>query len=204
MATTIANFASNFKGGVRPNLFRVDIQGAPEPFSNDFHFFCKGAPIPASTLTAIPVPFRGRQLQVPGDRTFEEWTITVLNDTNWQHRSAFENWSHRINAHSGNISEFDSESVDYYGQASVAHLDRNGKVLRRYILEDIFPTTIAAIDLTSDANDTVEEYTVGFAINNVTVDGLGIDGGSAGSGFDIAVGGTINIGGFNVSGFGNL
>jgi hypothetical protein len=201
MATTISDFASNFRGGVRPNLFRVDIQGAPEAF-NDFHFFCKGAPIPASTLTAIPVPFRGRQLQVPGDRTFEEWTITVLNDPNWQHRSAFENWSNRINANSANISDFDD--LSYYGTAYVLHLDRKGTVIRRYVLEDIFPTTIAAIDLTSDANDTVEEYTVSFAVNNVKIDGQGLDGTSSGSGFDIALGGSINIGGFSIGGFGNI
>ena len=201
MATTISDFASNFRGGVRPNLFRVDIQGAPEAF-NDFHFFCKGAPIPASTLTAIPVPFRGRQLQVPGDRTFEEWTVTVLNDVNWQHRSAFENWSNRINAHGANISDFDD--LSFYGNALVLHLDRSGKVLRRYVLEDIFPTTIAAIDLTSDANDTVEEYTVSFAVNNVKIDGQGLDGTSGGGGFDISVGGNINIGGFSIGGFGSL
>ena len=200
MAYTISNFAAQFKGGVRPNLFRVDMFG-PEAFP-DFHFFCKGAPIPASTLGAIDVPFRGRQLKVPGDRTFEEWTVTVLSDVNWQHRSAFESWSHRINAHSANVSNLRGEDV--YGTAMVLQLDRSGTVIRRYVLQDIFPTSIAAIDLTSDGNDTVEEYTVGFAINNVQVDGLGIDGGAAGSGFDIAVGGTINIGGFNVSGFGNL
>ena len=201
MATTISDFASNFRGGVRPNLFRVDIQGAPEAF-NDFHFFCKGAPIPASTLTAIPVPFRGRQLQVPGDRTFEEWTVTVLNDVNWQHRSAMENWSNRINAHGANISDFND--LSFYGNALVLHLDRQGTVLRRYILEDIFPTTISAIDLTSDANDTVEEYTVSFAVNNVKIDGQGLDGTSGGGGFDISVGGNINIGGFSIGGFGNL
>ena len=201
MATTISDFASNFRGGVRPNLFRVDIQGAPESF-NDFHFFCKGAPIPASTLTAIPVPFRGRQLQVPGDRTFEEWTVTVLNDVNWQHRSAMENWSNRINAHGANISDFND--LSFYGNALVLHLDRQGTVLRRYILEDIFPTTISAIDLTSDANDTVEEYTVSFAVNNVKIDGQGLDGTSGGGGFDISVGGNINIGGFSIGGFGNL
>ena len=201
MATTISDFASNFRGGVRPNLFRVDIQGAPESF-NDFHFFCKGAPIPASTLTAIPVPFRGRQLQVPGDRTFEEWTVTVLNDVNWQHRSAMENWSNRINAHGANISDFND--LSFYGNALVLHLDRQGTVLRRYILEDIFPTTISAIDLTSDANDTVEEYTVSFAVNNVKIDGQGLDGTSGGGGFDISVGGNINIGGFSIGGFGSL
>ncbi|MDP7368161.1 MAG: phage tail protein [Candidatus Pacebacteria bacterium] len=193
---TISDFAAHFKGGVRPNLFRVDIQG-PE-FFNNFHFFCKGAPIPASTVGAIDVPYRGRQLKVPGDRTYEEWTVTVLNDVDWQHRSAFENWSHRITAHSANVSDFESNDLGYYGNASVLHLDRSGTVMRRYVLEDIFPTSVAAIDLTSDGNDTVEEYTVGFAVNNVIIDGQGLDGSSSGSGFDISVGGKIDIGEFSV------
>ena len=193
---TISDFAAHFRGGVRPNLFRVDIQG-PEFFSN-FHFFCKGAPIPASTVGAIDVPYRGRQLKVPGDRTFEEWTVTVLNDVDWQHRSAFENWSHRITAHSANVSDFDSDDIGYYGNATVLHLDRSGTVMRRYVLEDIFPTSVAAIDLTSDGNDTVEEYTVGFAVNNVIIDGQGIDGKRSSSGFDISVGGKIDIGEFSV------
>ena len=193
---SISDFAAHFKGGVRPNLYRVDILG-PEFFTN-FHFFCKGAPIPASTVGAIDVPYRGRQLKVPGDRTFEEWTVTVLNDVDWQHRSAFENWSHRITAHSANISDFDSDDIGYYGNATVLHLDRSGTVMRRYVLEDIFPTSVAAIDLTSDGNDTVEEYTVGFAVNNVIIDGQGIDGKRSSSGFDISVGGKIDIGEFSV------
>jgi hypothetical protein len=193
---TISDFAAHFKGGVRPNLFRVDIQG-PE-FFNNFHFFCKGAPIPASTIGSIDVPYRGRQLKVPGDRTFEEWTVTVLNDVDWQHRSAFENWSHRITAHSANVSDFDSGDLGYYGTAKVLHLDRSGIVIRRYVLEDIFPTSVAAIDLTSDGNDTVEEYTVGFAVNNVVIDGQSIDGSTSGTGFDISVGGKIDIGPFSV------
>ena len=193
---TISNFAAHFKGGVRPNLFRVDILG-PEFFSN-FHFFCKGASIPASTVGAIDVPYRGRQLKVPGDRTYEEWTVTVLNDVDWQHRSAFENWSHRITAHSGNVSDFDSDDIGYYGDATVLHLDRSGTVMRRYVLQDIFPTSVAAIDLTSDGNDTVEEYTVGFAVNNVIIDGQGLDGSRSSDGFDISVGGKIDIGPFSV------
>jgi len=193
---TISDFATYFRGGVRPNLFRVDIQG-PE-FFNNFHFFCKGAPIPASTVGAIDVPYRGRQLKVPGDRTYEEWTVTVLNDVDWQHRSAFENWSHRITAHSANVSDFDSGDLGYYGNATVLHLDRSGTVMRRYVLEDIFPTSVAAIDLTSDGNDTVEEYTVGFAINNVVIDGQGLDGSRSSDGFDISVGGKIDIGPFSV------
>ena len=212
MAFTISDFAGQFKGGVRPNLFRVDMYGPGQGgaaavgtggvgFQN-FHFFCKGAPIPASTLGAIDVPFRGRQLKVPGDRTFEEWTVTVLQDVDWLHRSTFENWSHRINAHSANVSDLRGDRV--YGAANVLQLDRSGTVLRRYVLENIFPTSIGAIDLTMDGNDTVEEYTVGFAVNNVKIDSLGIDGGSQGDGIDIAVGGTVNIGGFSIGGIANI
>ena len=193
---TISDFAAHFKGGVRPNLFRVDMEG-PE-FFNDFYFFCKGASIPASTVPTIAVPYRGRQLQVPGDRTFEPWTVTVLNDVDWQHRTAFENWSHRITAYSANVSNFDSGDLAYYGRATVIHLDRSGKVLRRYVLEDIFPTSVAAIDLTSDGNDAVEEYTVEFQVNNVVIDGQGIDGSTSGSGFDIQASGNIKIGPFSV------
>jgi hypothetical protein len=193
---SISDFAAHFKGGVRPNLYRVDILG-PEFFTN-FHFFCKGASIPASTVGAIDVPYRGRQLKVPGDRTYEEWTVTVLNDVDWQHRSAFENWSHRITAHSGNVSDFDSDDIGYYGDATVLHLDRSGTVIRRYVLQDIFPTSVAAIDLTSDGNDTVEEYTVGFAVNNVIIDGQGLDGSYSSDGFDISIGGKIDIGPFSV------
>lgn len=194
---TISDFAANFRGGVRPNLFRVDIQG-PQNFA-DFHFFCKGAQVPASTIATIPVPYRGRQLQVPGDRTYEEWTVTVLNDVNWQYRSSFEQWSQRITAHNANVTDF-GDGVGFYGRATVIHLDRSGNTLRRYVVEDIFPTTIAAIDLTTDANDTVEEYTVSFAINSVTIDGLGIDGGSSGLGVNISASGSINLGGVSISG----
>ena len=193
---TISDFAAHFRGGVRANLYRVDIEG-PE-FFNNFHFFCKGASIPASTVGVIPVPYRGRQLQVPGDRTFEPWTVTVLNDVNWQHRTAFENWSHRITAYSANVSNFDSGDLAYYGRATVIHLDRSGDVLRTYRLYDIFPTSVSSIDLTSDANDAVEEYTVEFQVYNVVIDGQGIDGSTSGSGFDISASGNINIGPFNV------
>ena len=95
-------------------------------------------------------------------------------------------------------SELYSGDLAYYGRATVIHLDRSGEVLRRYVLEDIFPTSVAAIDLTSDGNDAVEEYAVEFQVNNVVIDGQGIDGSTSGSGFDISVSGNIKIGPFNV------
>jgi len=198
MARTISEFASEFRGGVRPNLFRVQIFGQPGPVGTNFEFHCKGASIPASTIGAIDVPYMGRQLKVPGDRTFEEWTVTVLNDVNWAHRANFERWSDNITANAGNVSRLRGESV--YGTGIVLHLDRSGNTIRRYTLQNIFPTSIAAIDLTSDANDTVEEYTVGFAVNGVqSLATGGFDATAGGLGIDVAASVNAAIGPVNIN-----
>ena len=163
MPHTISDFAAQFQGGVRANLFRVSITG-PEDFSN-IEFLCKGAGIPASTIGVIAVPYRGRQLQVPGDRTFEPWTVTILNDPSWRYRAAFEKWSDKITGNSANISALRGNAV--YGTGTVLHLDRSERVIRRYVMTDIFPSSVSTIELTSDANDAVEEYTVEFQVNGV-------------------------------------
>ena len=188
---TISDFAAKFKGGVRPNLFRVNIV-APE-FFTDLDFLCKATTIPASTIGKIEVPYRGRKLQVPGDRVFEDWSVTLLNDTEWQNRSALESWMGRIQAHTANYSDFASDDVGYYGQASVSQLDRQNKILRTYRME-CFPTSAAAITLDADTNDSVEEFEVTFAVNYYTIDSQAGDGATSGSGIDISIGGSIKAG----------
>ena len=182
MPHTISDFAAQFQGGVRANLYRVSITG-PEDFSN-IEFLCKGAGIPASTIGTIAVPYRGRQLQVPGDRTFEPWTVTILNDPSWRYRAAFEKWSDKITGNSANISALRGTAV--YGTGTVLHLDRSNRVIRRYVMTDIFPSSVAAIELTSDANDAVEEYTVEFQINGVFSKSTGgLDASSGGLDIDV-------------------
>ena len=174
MATNIHDFKQSFKGGVRPNLFRCNIThavGIPR-----IEFLCKAAQIPSSTVGNIDVPFRGRQLKVPGDRTFADWTVTILNDPQFAIRAAFEEWSARITHHAVNVSTLTHSNI--YGNAAVVQLDRNGGNLRTYRVEDIYPTEIAAIDLGMDTNDTVEEYAITFAVNNWHSD--------QGAGFDVA------------------
>jgi len=195
MATNIHDFKQSFKGGVRPNLFRCNIThavGIPQ-----MEFLCKAAQIPASTIGNIDVPFRGRQLKVPGDRTFADWTVTVLNDPQFAIRAAFEEWSARITHHAVNVSTLTHNNI--YGQSTVVQLDRNGGNLRTYRVEDIYPTEIAAIDLGMDTNDTVEEYAVTFAVNNWHSDaGVGFDvTGSRDSSWELGVRGRIKLG--NVS-----
>ena len=195
-ATNIHDFKQSFKGGVRPNLFRCMIQhsvGIP-----NIEFLCKAAQIPSSTIGNIDVPFRGRQLKVPGDRTFADWTVTVLSDPTFGTRSAFERWSGEITAHAANVSRLNYTSL--YGQATVIQLGRSGDSIRSYHLHDIYPTEVGAIDLAMDTNDTVEEYAITFAVNNWHSDqGAGFDVASTrDSSWEIGVRGNIKLGNVNI------
>ena len=119
------------------------------------------------------------------------WSTVTVADANdlAEIRAAFEKWSDKITANSANVSALRGTAV--YGTGTVLHLDRSEKVIRRYVLEQIFPTSIAGIDLTSDGNDTVEEYTVGFAVNGIFSKSTGSLDASKG-GLDIDVDLSIN------------
>lgn len=161
---TISDFKSRLSGGgARPNLFEVEL-AFPDAvaINNDVlqkaRFLVKAAALPASTIAPIDVPFRGRILKIAGDRTFETWTITVINDTDFSIRSAFEKWMNTINKMSDATGVVDPEA--YQKDATVKQLDRDGSVLRSYKFWDIFPTNISTIDVSYETTDTIEEFTV--------------------------------------------
>ena len=161
---TISDFKSRLSGGgARPNLFEVEV-AFPDAVAieNDVlqkaRFLVKAAALPASTIAPIDVPFRGRILKIAGDRTFETWTITVINDTDFSLRSAFEKWMNTINKMSDATGVVDPEA--YQKDATVKQLDRDGSVLRSYKFWDIFPTNISTIDVSYETTDTIEEFTV--------------------------------------------
>ena len=159
--STISNFSSKFRGGVRPNLFNCSITPpAGVLLSNDFSFHCKGTSMPASSVPAIDVNYLGRQLKVPGDRTYADWTVTVYNDVDMSIRHAFEGWMNLIQNHGANYQALDNP----YGQGTVTQISRKGEAVSSYFME-IMPTEVAAIDVAWDSNDAVEEYTVNFAVN---------------------------------------
>ena len=161
---TISDFKSRLSGGgARPNLFEVELAfpnavGIENDVLQKSRFLVKAAALPASTIAPIDVPFRGRILKIAGDRTFETWTITVLNDTDFSIRSAFEKWMNVINKMSDATGIVDPEA--YQKDATVKQLDRDGSVLRSYKFWDIFPTNISTIDLSYETTDTLEEFTV--------------------------------------------
>ena len=161
----ITDFKSKLAGGgARSNLFEVELS-FPSAVSvdglndilNKARFLVKAAQLPASNVAPIEVPFRGRTLKIAGDRSFDSWSITVINDTDFAVRSAFEKWMNTINRVSDNTGLTDPAA--YQADAYVYQLDRNGDTLRKYHFYDVFPTQVAPIELSYDAQG-IQEFTV--------------------------------------------
>jgi len=160
----ITDFKSKLTGGgARANLFEVILTfpDAAQPDNvvlDKSRFLVKGANLPASNIAQIEVPFRGRSLKIAGDRTFDSWTVTVINDTDFSIRSAFERWMNTINRVSDNTGLVNP--ADYQADSYVYQLDRDGSTLRSYRFYDVFPTQVAPIELSYDNGTGIEEFTV--------------------------------------------
>lgn len=155
-------------GGVRPTMFEVELS-LPDAVAadsaeiiRDGTFLIKAANLPASNIGQIAVPFRGRQLKVSGDRTFDDWTVTVVNDVSFGLRKAFEKWSEIIQNH--NYALGSTSLTDYYASAIVRQLDRDGSVLRAYSFEGVWPSQVGEIGLDYEAQNAIEEYSVTLAV----------------------------------------
>jgi len=161
----VNDFKSKLKGGgARANLFKATIN-FPDYAGGDVtltSFLCEAAQLPASTVGVVTVPFRGRQVKLAGDRTFETWTPTIINDTDFSVRDAMERWMNGINAHSANTGRTAPNS--YEADLVVEQLDRDGSVLKKYDFRGCFPTNLAAIDLNYGTNDDIERFTVEFQV----------------------------------------
>ena len=192
MASTKANRKiSDFKGaliggGARPNLFEVELTTLPAGIawdSTNFSYMCKAATLPASNIANIDIPFRGRIFKVAGDRTIDPWTVTIINDEGFKLRNAFEEWADLIAKLDNNLGATDPEA--YMVSAKVYQLGRgstpNSKsnsgtansVLKEYEFFNIWPSTVAAIDLSYDSPDTIEEFTVDFQVQSYKFNGAG-------------------------------
>lgn len=172
------SFKTKIGYGIRPNLFQVSIPTAPTAstlaaaYITDFTFLCRSAGIPASSVGTVEVPFRGRVIKLPGDRTFESWTITVFGDANLKLRSYFEKWLDVLNEHTSGAGQTTSTAysatlqVDQLirGAGSATTTDTNSphSIIRSYQFKNAFPTNISQIDLSYDNNNSIAEYTVEF------------------------------------------
>ena len=169
---TISDFKSKLTGGgARANLFEVvltfpDLAQPPTDVLDKSRFLVKAARLPASNIQQIDVPFRGRILKIAGDRTFDSWSITVINDTDFAIRSAFERWMNVINRLSDNTGAVNP--ADYQADCYVYQLDRDGQALRSYRFFDTFPTQVGPIELSYDAQG-IQEFTVELQVQYLEI-----------------------------------
>ena len=170
-------------GGARPNLFEcelyfpeaaIPLDTSRSQLTDRARFLVKAANLPASNVAAINIPFRGRNLKVAGDRTFDIWTITVINDVDFGIRTAFERWMNLINKHEDNAGL--TNPTSYQRDMFVRQLGRSGvtgttpssdtqvPVLKQYRFYGTFPTNVSAIDLSYDSTDQIEDFTVDLQV----------------------------------------
>jgi hypothetical protein len=194
---TLEDFKARLIGGAaRPNLFEVELNfpsfatDATTTGSTDqtrsvselSRFMIKTANLPASNVGVIEVPFRGRTLKIAGDRTFDVWTVTVINDVDFSIRTAFEKWMNAINKHDDNSglinpAQYQRDAVvKQFGRSSVQSANSSVTsptvttsgdpipVLKAYKFYGVFPTAVSAIDLSYDSTDSIEEFTVDLQV----------------------------------------
>ena len=196
----LSNFVGALKdGGSRANQFEVQITGAPsaaqsELTSGDFRFLCQGASVPALTLGEVTVPYRGRQVFVAGDRTYDAWPITVISDTNQKMRAAFEIWQNFI-GDIGGVSAGNAGSgapSDYYASATIMQKDRNDQTLRSLHLYDVWPVSVDAMEFSHTTDADIMTFGVSLRFNYMTVSGAGSSASDASASFSATI--TIPIG----------
>ena len=161
----VNDFKSKLRGGgARPNLFKATINfPAYARGDNELtSFLCEAAALPASIIQPIEVPFRGRRLKIAGDRTFDVWTVTIINDTDFKIRNSMERWMNGIANHT-TAAGFQTPEV-YQTDLVVEQLARNGSALKKYDFIGCFPTNISQIDLSYTTENEIERFTCEFQV----------------------------------------
>lgn len=167
MAFDVANFVSAGLplGGARPSLFQVVVD-TPNGIPNigaRMAFTCSAAQLPSSVIGVVEAPYFGRRVKLAGNRTFEPWTVTVLNDEDFQVRNAMEQWSNAINSHKANLRSVNiSTPAQYRTTGLVTQFSKTGVPIRTYKMVNLWPSNIAAIDLNWETADAIETFTVEF------------------------------------------
>jgi len=171
----INDFKANILGGgARANQFQVFLDN-PAGFGVGINgavdaFMVKAASLPGQTITEVPVPFRGRTLYLSGDREFETWTTTIINDTGFKVRNSIEKWMSGINDLETSVGA--TVPSEYFGVMRVEQLDRDNNLLKSYTLKNCWPTSIAAIDLNYDTVSEIETFDVTWRYTDFSASGV--------------------------------
>jgi len=171
----IDDFKANLAGGgARPNQFRVTIT-PPSGIATGLDvrnasFLAKSSNLPGQTLGEIAVPFRGRNIYVTGDREFETWTTTFMNDTDFNIRNAIERWMNGINDLANNTGVINS--ADYQSDLTIEQLDRDDTTLKTYIFRNAYPLTLGQIDVAYETTNAIEEFEVTWRYQHFEASGV--------------------------------
>lgn len=161
MAFSVTDFKARGlpRGGYRPSLFEVQIPGR---LGQEFNFLAQASNVPAMTVGTIEVPYFGRQIKIAGNRTYAEWSTTVMVEEDFRIRNQLERWSMRINRGDTNIRAEVNE--EYKEDAQVLLYGKNGTVIRRYNLVGLWPSEVGTIELSWDSTE-IGTYTVTWAFD---------------------------------------
>ena len=171
----IDDFKANLiGGGARANQFRVTITPPPGIaiglVVRRSSFLAKASNLPTQTLGEIPIPFRGRNIYIAGDREFDTWTTTFINDTDFMVRNAMERWMNGINDTVENTGV--SSPAEYTADLFVEQLDRDDTILKSYIFRNAYPLTTAAIEVAAETVNTIEEFEVTWRYQHFEASGV--------------------------------
>lgn len=164
-------------GGARPNLFRVIINtpaGASVGLNSEqLSFMCKAASLPGSQINPIEVYYFGRPIKVAGERQFQDWQVSVINDESFDLRDAFERWQSAMASYAttggkktGLGATANPSSYTVNGQ--VIQYGKDGEIIKTVNLINMFPTSVGDISLSWDNNQQIEEFAVNFSIDYFT------------------------------------
>ena len=166
MPQNIGQFVSNFYGGTRPNRFRIS-GTVPNAIGEGFiETHCVSTSLPESNVGIIPIPFRGRIYKFPGDRSYNEWTVTILDDVGpnqtWQ---TFHDWSNRFNNHETNLADGDRTFGDAYcTDLQITHLDHASDIeLKQIQLYSAWPVSVGPVTLDMGAANQLASFQVTIA-----------------------------------------
>ena len=169
MAFNVTEFRANLLGdGARPNLFQVSLTFPTVANSSvagqRISFLAKTAQLPGSTVGTVPLYYFGREMKFAGNRTFPDWSITIINDEDFDVRNAFERWMDAVNSHSLNIrNPAAANQLLYTTDATVTQFSKTGLPLKSYKFVGMFPTDVSPIELDWGSNDSIEEFGVTLA-----------------------------------------
>ncbi|MFI5260745.1 MAG: phage tail protein [Candidatus Paceibacteria bacterium] len=170
MAFNVTDFQQQglLYGGARPALFQVDVTppaalGLDLTSARKFEFTCRAANLPESNIDSIQIPYFGRKIKIAGDRTFPDWTVTIMNDEDFGVRAMFEKWSNSINRLRSNTRAAGLDLENYMADFTVTQFGKDGEIIRAYLIQSAFPTNVAAIDLDWDSTNAIETFNVTLA-----------------------------------------